>query len=220
MNASTLDPAIGIYTACLKCYDNWYFQGAMGDYGRADWPKEFAQHTQLWFYESNAQGPPYMTFATNTLDGGEPRIMMWGSWYEGATGFLYWQILGWDAMAPWGPTVGYGKTGDGMLVYPGNHDGTKAPTGSPTDVAIDGPVPSYRLKMVRAGLQDWALFTLADQKGLGTMARAQVATVYSQLGGCSWSGCNPINGSFYWKTDDTALRQIRTTIAKAVIAAK
>ena len=41
-------------------------------------------------------------------------------YYERATGFLYWQILGWDRLDPWGPTIGFGKTGDGVLVYPGN----------------------------------------------------------------------------------------------------
>jgi hypothetical protein len=218
-SAATLDPAIGIYVACLKCYADWYFKGADAFYGRNEWPGEFNNGKQLWFYESIAQGPPYSTFATNTLDGGEPRIMMWGSWFEGATGFLYYMITGWDLKDPWGPTAGEGKTGDGMLVYPGNHDGTLAPLGSPVDVAIDGPVPSYRLKMVRSGLQDWALFALAQQHGLGQMVRQSMATVYNQLGGCGWSGCSPSGASFYWKTDDAMLSSIRTGVAQALMAA-
>ncbi|MSP61251.1 MAG: DUF4091 domain-containing protein [Myxococcales bacterium] len=216
--AATLDPALGIYVACLKCYDKWYLINETA-YGRKEWPAQFAKGTKLWFYESNAQGAPYPTFASNTLDGVEPRMMMWGSFYEGATGFLFWQILGWDMKDPWGPTTAFGKTGDGMLVYPGHHDGQSAPKGSPADVAIDGPVPSYRLKMLRSGLQDWALFRLAEQKGLGAMVRTQMAQIYSQLGGCGWNNCKPMNGSFYWKSDHVAMEQIRKSVALAIIQA-
>ncbi len=217
-NVAALNPALGIYAACLKCYDKWYYQD--GDvYGRAEWPGLFAQNIKLWFYESNAQSAPYPTYATNTLLGIEPRIMKWGAWYESATGFLMWAVNTWDMNNPWGPNILYGKTGDGVLLYPGNHDGTIAPGGSPMDVAIDGPIPSYRLKMIRAGLQDWALFKLADQRGLTSYARAQVGQAYSQLGACDWSGCAPTNGQFYWKADDVLMMQIRRNIALAILAA-
>jgi hypothetical protein len=149
----------------------------------------------------------------------EPRIMMWGSWYEHASGFLYWSMTTYDAGAPWGPTVAFGKTGDGVLMYPGNHNGLKAPEGSPSNVKIDGPVPSYRLKMIRAGMQDWALLALADRKGLTDYARTQVARVYGQFGGCTWSGCSPVNGSFFWKKDDKLMMTVRHNIAQAITAA-
>ena len=80
---------------------------------------------------------------------------------EAATG---WDMTAWDVSAPWAPNISYGKTGDGVIIYPGNHDGLSAPLGSPADVALDGPVPSYRLKVIRLGLQDWALFSLAEQR--------------------------------------------------------
>ena len=52
--------------------------------------------------------------------------------------------------------------------------------------------------MVRQGLQDWALFRLAEQKGHAAEARAAIAKVYSQLGGCTYSGCpTPAGGFFY-----------------------
>ena len=95
-----------------------------------------------------------------------------------------------------------------------------APVGSPEGVAIDGPVPSYRLKMVRMGLQDWALFHLADTMGLGTMARQLVSQEYSQLGGCTYSGCPAPAGGFFWKTDEDVMATIRRTIAQAIIQAK
>jgi hypothetical protein len=215
-SASLLVPALGVFALCLKCYDKWTNPQSTY-YGRSEWPTLFAQGTRMWFYESIAQGPPYPGFATNTLDAAEPRITMWGAWFEGASGFLYYSITGWQSEDPWGPNIAYPKTGDGVLIYPGNHDGALAPAGSPENIAIDGPVPSMRLKMVRAGMQDWALFKLAADKGLVDVARAQVATAYQQFGGCDWSGCSP--PEWYWKTDNDVLIAARRAIAEAVMAA-
>jgi len=218
-NVATLNPALGIYDQSLAWYANWYHTTS-DEYGRAEWQNQFAQNIRLWFYESNAQGAPYPAYATNTLLGMEPRMMKWGTWYESASGFLMWSINTWDNTNPWGPNTMYGKTGDGVLIYPGNHTGTIAPIGSPAEVTIDGPIPSYRLKMIRAGLQDWALFKLAEQYGLSNYARSQVAQAYGQLGGCTWSGCVPVNGSFFWKSDDALMMQIRHNIALAILAAQ
>lgn len=220
--APTLVPALGVFVLCLKCYDTWELQDDPADpnshvYGRAEWPDLFAQGERMWFYESVAQGPPYPGFATNTLDAGEPQITMWGSWYEGASGFLYYSVTQWEHDNPWGPNVSFPKTGDGVLIYPGNHDGTDQPLGSPENIAIDGPVPSLRLKMVRAGMQDWGLFKLAADNGLTDVARAQVATAYNQLGGCEWSGCNP--PAWYWKTDYAVLGAARHAVADALMNA-
>ena len=213
-NVSVLDPALGTYVVALAWYDNW---AGKDTYGRALWPSLFAQGIKLWFYDSNAQAAPYTSYATNTLLGLEPRMMHWGTWYESASGFLYWSMNAWNTANPWGPNVNHGKTGDGVLIYPGNHDGLMAPAGSPAGVAIDGPIPSYRLKMIRAGLQDWALFQLAAQRGLGAYARAQVARAYGQLGGCTeCGGPPPVNGSFYWSTDDALMMGIRHNIALAI----
>jgi hypothetical protein len=214
--AAVLNPAVGIYTVTTPWFDDW---GGHPDYGRKDWPALLQMGIQLWFDEGNAVLPPYATFASNTLDGLEPTILMWGSWYEQATGFLYWDIASWDQQDPWGPEITWGKTGDGVLIYPGNHDGKIAPVGSPPDVSIDGPVPSYRLKALRNGLQDWALFHLADTLGLGAQARQAVSQVYAQLGGCS-GGCPAPPGGFYWKTDEEAMATIRRTIAQAILTAQ
>ena len=224
-NAATLNPALGIYSVALSGYDHWSDDSSVPanqiPYGRSQWPDLFAQGIRLWFYESNAQSAPYPTFAANTLLGYEPRIMLWGAWYEQASGFLLWDTTAWTNGDPWGPNAGWGKTGDGVLLYPGNHDGLTAPLGSPDGVDIDGPIPSYRLKMVRAGLQDWALFQLADQLGLGAYARAQMAQVYGQFGGCEWQGCLPrVNGQFFWKTDEALMQQVRRNVAQAIMDAQ
>jgi hypothetical protein len=213
---ATLAPALGIFAVCLSNYDSWWDQSPDSPYGRAQWPGLFAKGIKLWFYESVCQDAPYPTYATNTLLGMEPQMMKWGAWYEQASGFLMWDTTDWDLSNPWGPNITFPKTGDGVLIYPGNHNGVEKPLGSPADVAIDGPIASYRLKMIRAGLQDWALFDLANQKGLASYARKQVARAYGQLGGCTWSGCKPVNGSFFWKTNDALLASVRHNIAEAI----
>jgi hypothetical protein len=217
VTAPILDPALGIYTVNLPFYADWYAHGPY--YGRTEWPTLFSQGIKLWFYESDSVVPPYPTFASNTLDGLEPVMAMWGSWYEQASGFLYYDIANWDQTNAWGPTLSEGLTGDGVLIYPGNHDGSESGMGSPAGVAIDGPVPSYRLKMVRNGLQDWALFRLADTKGLTAMVQQQLGAVYQQLGGCNYSGCPMPAAGFFWKDDETAMDGIRQAVAQAIIAA-
>jgi hypothetical protein len=82
---------------------------------------------------------------------------------------------------------------------------------------MDGAIPSLRLKMVRTGLEDWALFKLASQHGLGDMAHTEVAKAYNQMGGCEWQGCNP--PAWYWKTDYAILSEVRRTIAQALMNA-
>ena len=206
-----LTPVLGVYVVALVLYDNFWQHGPF--YGRADWPTLFAKGTQMWFYEGNSIAPPYPTFATDTLDGNEPVIMMWASWRENATGFLFWDIADWaPANDPWGYEISFGKTGDGVMIYPGNHAGSLAPAGSPTDVAIDGPIPSYRLKRLRQGLQDWALFRYADSKGLTAFVQQQVDTVYKQLG----AAASAPEGT-YWTSTDSSLLAIRSAVVAKVL---
>lgn len=221
--AELLNPAVGIYDINPPYFsyteDPNTVDSNVEAYGRFSVDRLFEQGIRIWFYESCSVVPPSPTFGTNTLDGAEPQMLLWGSWYERASGFLFWGINAWDRDEPWGTNhEAYAKTGDGVLVYPGHHDGENAPHGSPEDVRYDGPIPSYRLKMIRAGMQDWALFNLADDLGLGEMAREQVSEVYGQFHGCDWSGCAPPISGFYWKTDVTKMDQIRKSIADAIIA--
>ncbi len=67
--------------------------------------------------------------------------------------------------------------------------------GSPSDVAIDGPIT----KMIRNGLQDWALFRMADKAGMTAMVQTQLSAVYHQFGACTYSGCTPPPGGFFWE---------------------
>jgi hypothetical protein len=82
-----------------------------------------------------------------------------------------------------------------------------------------GPVASIRLKMTRAGLQDWALFLLADRNNLRDLAKRELGAVYSQLGACEYQGCDPpLNGSWFWKTDYDLMNTARRNIVTALLA--
>ncbi|MBU1537619.1 DUF4091 domain-containing protein, partial [Myxococcota bacterium] len=196
-NIDILRDSVGIFCVAPAWYDRWGNPDREA-FGRSEWPALMGEGISLWFYESNAQEAPYVSFATNTLDGAESTMMFWGSFYESATGFLYWSMSAWDEEDPWGPATDWNKTGDGVLIYPGHHDGLMAPAGSPDGVEYDGPIPSYRLKMIRQGLADWALFIMAREAGLGTFAREQIHDAYRQLGGCEWQGCDPPLDEFFW----------------------
>ena len=213
-NFPIVGSSMGVFVCSPVSYSNWNTPDKPARFGPTEWTPLWAQGYKLWFYESNSNVPPWPTFTNNTLDGFEPRILMWGAWYEQATGFLYYQISEWaSAATAWGINDKFTKPGDGVLIYPGNHDGS-GHVGSPADVAIDGPVPSYRLKVVRAGVQDWALFRLADRLGLGSVVRTEVAKAYRQMGACLSTGC--AKPEFYWKTDEVLLNTIRHTVLEAI----
>jgi hypothetical protein len=204
-----LTPALGVYVVAPVLYGDVWQHGAF--YGRTEWATLLAGGTQLWFYEGNSITPPWPSFATNTLDGNEPVMMMWAAWREHATGYLYWDITDWVPQTdPWGFEISFGKTGDGVLIYPGNHAGSAKPAGSPSDVAIDGPIPSYRLKRIRQGLQDWALFRYAESKGLTAFVEQQVDTVYTKLGAIPASGAT-------WTSDETEMATIRAAVVQRLL---
>lgn len=217
-----LDEVIGIYVVNPPWYTYWAEGSGPSDqyYGRSTWPTLFDKGIKLWFYESCSNHPPWPTFATNTLDAFEPAMLMWGSFFERATGFLFWSISAWDMQDPWGKNEeAFHKSGDGVLLYPGHHNGWLAPAGSPSEVQIEGPVASLRLKMLRSGLQDWAMFQQAEKLGLGESVRSIISRVYTQMGTCSWDGCAPALTGWFWNTTNfTALEEVRQMVADLIVA--
>ena len=92
------------------------------------------------------------------------RITSWLCAANDWQGLLYWDTLHWPSGTdPWrdpatfreGTTV---YNGDGCLMYPTTH----------------GPVPSLRLKWLRASFEDHALIQLARESGLGDFTDQQV----------------------------------------------
>lgn len=213
-----LDDCVGIWCPVTPMYGDTYWPEGM----RAA-PEKYAllrqRGVELWFYVCNANFPPQMGYDVDSPLGWEPRLLKWGAWAEGATGFLYWRVSYWQDPDPWHVLVnlpGFGelfsRNGDGILIYPGDHDGSLPGAGSPHDVAIDGPVASYRLKQVRDGLEDWELFRLAAATPGGeAYVRAQVATVYRAFG-------QPLDAHFDptdppWTLDLAGMLEVRRNVA-------
>jgi len=200
-------------------------------YGSTFWPEGswapeekyvelLAAGRDLWFYVCNANFPPFMGYDVDTRIGYEPRLLKWGAWREGATGFLFWRVSYWQSQDPWHVLVNlpqfgelYSRQGDGILIYPGDHDGTTG-TGSPDPVHIDGPVVSFRLKQIRDGLEDWEMLILADQLGAGDWARAQVDGVYRAFGDRLTDDFDPADPP--WTLDGNAVLAAREQVALKV----
>ena len=162
---------------------------------------------QFWWYVCCGPKAPYVTEFTDH-PGTELRLWLWQTWGEDVTGVLIWETTWWDspnaypdranpqnpyedamswcasatlAKSPWG-------NGDGRFLYPP----LAAARPSKTPV-LDGPVDSYRLEMLRDGLEDYEYFAmlkrlLAARTDLAPAARARYeallkvpAEVYASL---------------------------------------
>jgi hypothetical protein len=204
-----LQYAIGIWCPMTSNYDQWNWSAF--EYGREDYARLIREEgDKLWFYVCSATVPPYAGYDIDTQLGHEPRILKWGSWYENAHGFLYWCTCCWSSSDPWNniKTAGPGiRNGNGFLFYPGDHDGTASPGVPPPDgIAIDGPVISHRLMMIREGFEDWEYFLTAEALGGKWAAKAIVESVYTQFG-MSQDKYDPADPP--WAFDDEELYQAR-----------
>ena len=145
-----------------------------------------------------------------------------------ATGFLYWRVTYWVENDPWnvyrnvpGFDEMFARHGDGLLLYPGDHNGTHGGKGSPEDVAIDGPVVSYRMKQIRDGFEDWELFIMASDLGAEAYVREQVGRAYTQFGNFMFENCES-EGMYCrdnqpWTLDPALMEEIRGNVAGKVL---
>lgn len=137
---------------------------------------------ELWWYQScmshgcnyvggaESRGwPSYMIDAT----GVQNRAMQWLTFSYRISGELYYEAL---LMLPnaWNSVFAFGGNGDGTLLYPG----TPQAIGGTTHV----PVSSYRLKMIREGMEDYEhlrrLVQLGDPSLALSVARGLFPTPY------------------------------------------
>jgi hypothetical protein len=132
-----------------------------------------------YFYNSH---PPWggSVYATED-DGIGPLVITWAGYKKGLNGWFAWQTTYWsdnnvkscgntdlfhqactfDCCTPsnsstQGLNNGNYSNGDGVLLYPG-HDVVFTP-----DYGFDGPIPSWRLKMLRRGIQDYDYLVKAN----------------------------------------------------------
>ncbi len=217
---------IGIWCPVTPMYEEWWWLES-GMAGREKYAECLDNGQKLWFYACNANVPPYAGYDMDTKVGFEPRILKWSTWYERATGFLYWRVNYWVNDNPWveflnvesfGET--FARNGDGNLLYPGDHDGIKDGKGSPEGIEIDGPIVSYRMKQIRDGFEDWEMFILASELGAEEFVREQVSTVYTKFGTWLLEDCD--NPGMYcpdhppWSRDENLLLEARKQVALKV----
>lgn len=215
-----LDQDVDIWCPVTAMYGDAYWPAGVW-WGRDEYRGHLDRGGELWFYVCNANFPALMGYDVDTDIGHEPRLVKWGAWREQATGFLYWRITYWQDPDPWhdlanvegfGPE--YARNGDGILIYPGDGNGTLG-TGVPLPWrGIDGPVVSFRLKQVRDGLEDWEILRMAEALGGGDYARSQVELVYRAFGA-------PLDDFFDrqhrpWEMDDGPVLAVRARIAAKV----
>ena len=110
----------------------------------------------------------------------DPRVIPWVAWQHQMTGFLYWNGTYWgEVVNPWRDPVTW-KTlpcnlpaaGEGSLFYPGHL--VRQFSGQPN---VTGPVASLRLKLLREGLEERALFQMLSDK----IGRAAVQELLSPV---------------------------------------
>ena len=148
----------------------------------------------FWWYICCGPRAPYVT---EFIDhpGTELRLWLWQTWQERVSGILIWETVWWTSGAaypspdaPQNPYLdpmswesGYDAkpgmkqpwgNGDGRFLYPP----LAAAGGRPAGPVLDAPVDSYRLEMLRDGIEDYEYFVilkklLAEKKGQLPAAR-------------------------------------------------
>ncbi len=140
-----------------------------------------AQGDRFWWYICTGPKAPYATLFIDH-PGTELRVWLWQTWQRRIEGVLIWETSYWTSEAaypdpdhpqnpyedPMGWTVGYGiapgskapwGNGDGRFLYPPE----AAADGNPPAPVLDPPVDSYRIEMLRDGIEDYEYFALLDR---------------------------------------------------------
>ncbi len=152
----------------------------------------------FWWYVCCSPKAPYVT---DFIDhpGTEMRVWLWQTWAERVSGILLWETVYWTSDAaypdrsrpqnpyldPMGWVSGYSTepgtkrpwgNGEGRTLYPP----LAGADGRSSTPVLDGPVVSFRLEMLRDGLEDFEYFVilrdLLEQKGgmLETRERTRI----------------------------------------------
>ena len=215
--------SVDIWCPVTPMYSDWFYNPPRDYPAYADYEERRALGEELWFYVCNANVPPWAGYDVDAPLGHEPRIVKWGAFQEDASGFLYWSTSYWHRNDPWHIIANVevfgdlgARNGDGILLYPGDHDGPDGEAGSPPEVSMDGPALSYCMKMVRDGLEDWELFLLASELGARDYVRSQVARAYTQFGAHFVSGAYDPEAP-PWTVDDALLYEVRRNVAAKVL---
>jgi hypothetical protein len=187
--------------------------------------------TQAWAYNSHPSHTG-STFATED-DGMAPVTIFWAMFKKHIQGWFFWESAYWtdtnsgdgdndpfnDAMtfgfrssndSVKGSTGFQYSNGDGVLVYPG-----KDVIGT-VNYGFDGPIASWRLKMLRRGLQDGDYMTLAAQANPAfttAIVLSMVPEVLWEHGCFTLADCTYAYGGRSWTNDPNTWAVARAGLA-------
>jgi hypothetical protein len=146
-----------------------------------------SKQRELWLYEScmshgcggtvnignpSTQDEYFTGWPSYVIDASASRnrAMEWISFLEGATGELYWESAFAFTHDAWSNQWDFSGNGDGTLFYPGTPDRI----GGTTHI----PVASIRLKMIRAGMQDFEYLKMLADAGHGDEAKSIARSLF------------------------------------------
>lgn len=129
---------------------------------------------EVWWYVCWEPGDPYCNMFVDQL-GIQHRLLFWQQKYYGADGFLYWGANYWEGTDdPWSDmatvkNLSPNVFGDGSLLYNGDKAG------------VYGACGSMRLEAVRDGIEDFDMFTLAEQTLGSDWVKEKIAEITPSL---------------------------------------
>ena len=172
---------------------------------------------KMWCYVACSPYPPVPHYGIDTLRGYEPRLIKWASWELEARGFLYWMMYQATAQPnQWTTAMSlYGANGDGNFIYPGKRADASLPLRS-----VGGPLPGFRLKQIREGLEDWEYLIMHEhlQGREATMALAR--EVYRSPGGAYGQPVAPADLDKAWTQDANKIYEIRAKLAAGILSGR
>lgn len=150
---------------------------------------------EMWWYVCCVPKSPYVTEFIDKA-GTEMRVWLWQTWGEKSTGVLIWDTVYWArggcpvVQNPYlDPQCWYGKdgglfwgNGDGRFLYPPprcfDSEGRWIKNGPPI---CDAPVETYRLEMLRDGIEDYEYFAMLSRLDPKNPLLTVPKSVYSSL---------------------------------------
>lgn len=185
-----------------------FFSGAYGKYR--------ARGDQFWWYICCGPHAPY---PTEFIDhpGDELRAWLWMTWGENVRGILIWETTLWtsastypdsnrpqnpyiDAMS-WSGSGGTWGNGDGRFVYP-PLAAVETPYAKGQPAIMDAPNGSYRLAILRDGIEDYEYFALLRKADPANALLKVPESVYRSVRDFS--------------SDPTAMREHRLKLAREI----
>ena len=140
--------------------------------------EQVAGGDELWWYVCWEPGLPYLNMYVD-MTGLQNKLLFWQQKQYNVSGFLYWSCNYWEKVEnPWNNMATVGTDyrtgqkwlsdevfGDGSLLYPG------------TEVGVDGACGSFRLEMIRDGMDEYEMLTMLE----AAVGREKVDEIISRV---------------------------------------